>query len=200
MHFSKVRLVSVSDGQGHRKECRKSQAGAAAFGSKIDDRHRGATGVAAGRRSPLLEFKTPHSRKTTSARYRAWAIIDMGEQPMVVGQTVRDAKGLFVRGNRASVGRGGDQHDIAKRRYEFRKALYAAVTDEDFQAIVKKLVYLATKKSSIAAAKLLLDKLLGNDKLDVEINDNTMGAPIEANQRFLALVEAIRRAPGDSKP
>jgi len=80
----------------------------------------------------------------------------------------RDTKGRFVKGN---VGGPGNPH--AKRTNQIRQSLLAAVTPEDIQAIIRKLIERA-KGGDVVAARELLQRAIGNaaegemvDRLDL---------------------------------
>jgi len=67
----------------------------------------------------------------------------------------RDAGGRFVAGNRAATG-----NPFARRVARLRSVLLDAVSDDDLQAVARKLVRQA-KRGDVAAAKLLLTYLIG---------------------------------------
>lgn len=71
------------------------------------------------------------------------------------GSNGRDNSGRFAKGN--SFGRGNPQ---AKRAQALRSALFAAVTEEDVKAIVRKLVQEA-KDGDTVAAREVLDRTIG---------------------------------------
>jgi hypothetical protein len=81
----------------------------------------------------------------------------------------RDARGRFVAGNK-----GGPGNPFGRRTAQLRKAMIAAVNDDDLQAIMAKMVELA-KSGDVAAAKLVLAYAVGRpaeaadpDRVDVE--------------------------------
>ena len=67
----------------------------------------------------------------------------------------RDGRGRFAKGN---VGGPGNPH--ARHVGQLRSALLAAVTSEDIEAVVRKLIELA-KNGNIQAAKEILDRCVG---------------------------------------
>ncbi len=75
--------------------------------------------------------------------------------PSPNGGNGRDGRGRFAEGN---VGGPGNPH--ARHVGQLRSALLAAVTREDMEAVIRKLVELA-KNGNIQAAKEVLDRCLG---------------------------------------
>jgi hypothetical protein len=71
------------------------------------------------------------------------------------GNEGRDARGRFARGNR-----GGPGNPFARRVAQFRRTLCESVTDEDIEAVSKKLLDQA-KQGDVAAARLLLSYTIG---------------------------------------
>ena len=88
----------------------------------------------------------------------------MGKSPSTNGPNGRDARGRFVRGNQ-----GGPGNPHARKVAQLRSALLKAVKLTDLRAIVKALVSQA-KQGDVAAAKLLLERLLG-PPIAVDIED-----------------------------
>jgi len=84
-----------------------------------------------------------------------------GEEQAVVE---RDEQGRFAKGNR-----GGPGNPHARKVGELRSALLRAVSPEDLQVVVEKLVKQA-KGGNIPAAKELLDRVLGR-ALEVDLLD-----------------------------
>lgn len=79
----------------------------------------------------------------------------------------RDERGRFAAGNRLARG-----NPIAVQIARFREGVAAAVTVDDLQDIMRKLVRLA-KQGDVAAAKVVLERCLGQPQatdLVVEIN------------------------------
>ena len=79
----------------------------------------------------------------------------------------RDAHGRFAAGNA-----GGPGNPFARRLGALRSAFLGAVSDEDMQAIAKKLVARA-KKGNLAAAKILLAYVIGRpaESIDPDRHD-----------------------------
>ena len=75
--------------------------------------------------------------------------------PSPNGGNGRDGRGRFAKGN--CVGPGNPH---ARHVGQLRSALLAAVTREDLEAVIRKLVELA-KNGNIQAAKEVLDRCLG---------------------------------------
>jgi hypothetical protein len=75
----------------------------------------------------------------------------------------RNAGGRFAAGNR-----GGPGNPHAKRTAAIRGLLLDSVSDDDLRAIIAKLVEMA-KDGDLAAARELLDRMLGKPKSTVEI-------------------------------
>lgn len=84
-----------------------------------------------------------------------------GQQPSRPSGNGRAGGGRFAAGN--TVARGNPH---AQRVQEIRSALLEAVTLDDVKAIGAKLVTMA-KAGDIAAAKLVLDRVLGRVPVDV---------------------------------
>ena len=105
-------------------------------------------------------------------------------------QVIRDGEGRFVIGNP-----GGPGNPFARRVGELRRAMLAAVKEEDVADIIKALVARA-KEGHVPAAKLVLSYLLGKpqpvadpDRADVdewELNEATAAM----NQRMAEVVKA----------
>jgi hypothetical protein len=76
----------------------------------------------------------------------------------------RDVRGKFTKGNRHG---HGNPHNKAAQ--QLRGALYACVTEEDFQAVVQKLIEMA-KAGSIPAIKLFLEHTIGKPPMPVHIS------------------------------
>ncbi len=72
-----------------------------------------------------------------------------------------DANGRFLKGNP-----GGPGNPFIKRVSTLRAALFAEVTKEDMQLVIRRLVTMA-KAGDVAATKVLLDRVLGKVPLDV---------------------------------
>ena len=85
------------------------------------------------------------------------------------GSTGRDSKGLFVKGNRCSIGNVGKSSEHAK---ELKKAFLSVVTEEDITAIVKKMVSQA-KEGDNYARKELFDRLWGRALQEVDLGEET---------------------------
>jgi hypothetical protein len=101
----------------------------------------------------------------------------------------RDARGRFVRGNP-----GGTGNPFARRVAQLRRTLCETVTDEDIEAVAKKLVEQA-KAGDVAAAKLLFSYTIGQpapavdpDTLDLQEWDIRRRTPakVEDLNQFLA--------------
>jgi hypothetical protein len=78
-----------------------------------------------------------------------------GPLPMGNGANGRDAHGRFAKGNP-----GGPGNPFARRTAQLRRVLSEAVTDEDVEAIAKRLLEQA-KAGDVAAARLLLSYAIG---------------------------------------
>jgi hypothetical protein len=102
----------------------------------------------------------------------------MNKQPSPNGPNGgRDPRGRFLKGNG-----GGPGNPHAKRVAKLRSVVIAAVTETDLRAIVQRLVLLA-KTGDVAAAKLLLDRILGPaESLDFIERLETLEAARRAEQ------------------
>ena len=76
------------------------------------------------------------------------------EAPAVMGGEERNQRGQFLRGNKAGRGRGSDPLRIALRE---------AITPEDLEAVVSRLIASA-KKGSVRAAQLLFSYAIGTPR------------------------------------
>jgi hypothetical protein len=79
----------------------------------------------------------------------------MSKAPSPTGANGRGPDGRFLPGNRVAKG-----NPLARQAQELRVALFAAVSPKDLKAVVAKLIQLA-KSGDVAAAKLVLDRVLG---------------------------------------
>ncbi|MFG0313127.1 MAG: hypothetical protein ACF8LL_02920 [Phycisphaerales bacterium] len=79
----------------------------------------------------------------------------MPDEPSTNGANGRDTRGRFAKGNA-----GGPGNPLAGRVARLRSALIAAVTDEDMEAVARKLVSMA-KEGDVAAIRELLSRTLG---------------------------------------
>lgn len=85
---------------------------------------------------------------------------DKKKKPSNNGANGRDAKGRFTKGNP-----GGDGNPYAKQTAKLRAALYKAVTAEDIDAIVKKMVDKA-RFGDTHAANFVFDRVFGKPILE----------------------------------
>ncbi len=96
------------------------------------------------------------------------------KKPSEVGKVGRNAKGQFRPGNKLSVGNKGPSKGGKAR--QLKQALLEAVSVEDMQIIVGKLVEQA-KEGEIQAIKELFDRCLGRalqtHAVDVEVKTYT---------------------------
>ena len=83
--------------------------------------------------------------------------------PLPNGSNGRGPDGRFAKGNR-----GGPGNPYASRTARLRSVLLDNVTDDDFKAVVGKLVAMA-KAGDLAAIRELLDRVLGKSKGTVEL-------------------------------
>jgi len=77
------------------------------------------------------------------------------DTPIPTGANGKDARGRFVSGNRYARG-----NPLASKAQELRVALLGSVSTTELKLVIKRLVTEA-KAGDIAAAKVLLDRLLG---------------------------------------
>lgn len=113
------------------------------------------------------------------------------EQPSNTGGNGNHAaNGRFVPGNRASK---GNPHLV--RVCKLRSLLLEAVTDEDFGAVVKKLLD-AAKGGDLASIKELLDRLLGKAPAAIELT-GADGEPLNMSSGAIrgAILEALSPFP-----
>jgi hypothetical protein len=76
-------------------------------------------------------------------------------QPSPTAPDGRDARGRFVRGNKAGTG-----NPLAQQAQRLRVALYGAVSVGELKQVVRKLLELALS-GDVQAIRTLLDRLLG---------------------------------------
>lgn len=88
------------------------------------------------------------------------------EQPKQGKVVLKDSRGRFLPGNKAAVGRKRKYADIDK----LRKAIMAAVNEEDIIAITRKLIMMA-RKGDIRAADLLFNRVLGRVPVNILMNE-----------------------------
>jgi hypothetical protein len=110
------------------------------------------------------------------------------DSPSPNGQNGRDTRGRFAQGNR-----GGPGNPFARRVAEMRKTICAAVTPEDLQVIVQRLLRQA-KTGDLAAAKLLFAYVVGRpaetvdpDTLDLKEWQVYQESPVTGQALFTAL-------------
>ena len=101
-------------------------------------------------------------------------------KPLPNGQSDRDSKGQFVRGNKASK---GIVKKSDKKSRTLKNALIEAVTEKDIKAIAKKLISKA-KKGEVIAIRELFDRLWGRAKQEVEIGDKTFDSLVDIAARM----------------
>lgn len=101
-------------------------------------------------------------------------------QPSPNGTNGRDEGGRFTKGNP-----GGPGNPHAKRIGQLRSALLEAVTDDDWRAVVRKLID---------------DAIAGDKAARAELLDRVLGRPIEADllERIEQLEEALLAQKGRS--
>lgn len=97
------------------------------------------------------------------------------------GANGRDARGRFARGNK-----GGPGNPRCRRAAALRQLLVGAVSDDDFRAVVAKLVDMA-KAGDLAAIRELFDRMLGRpvgiDELRYVEQHELIDAADEARER-----------------
>ena len=106
------------------------------------------------------------------------------------GATDRTSNGCFAKGNR-----GGPGNPFARQVAAFRACLINAVTEDDFKAVVFKLVERA-RNGNLQAIKLLFSYLLGTPKPVVEPDELDLMELHLAHQEALA-TEALQEARPD---
>ena len=80
------------------------------------------------------------------------------------GDDERDDKGRFTKGNQAAA-RGSN-----RRGLHFRTLLADAITDEDFETIIKTLVVQATQ-GDLHAIRIILDRVIGRPIGEADLHD-----------------------------
>ena len=88
--------------------------------------------------------------------------------PSPNGANGRDPRGRFATGNR-----GGSGNPYAKRTAALRGLLLDCVTDRDLRAILAAIVKKA-KGGDLAAAREILDRLIGKPKSTIEIEQRAL--------------------------
>jgi hypothetical protein len=101
--------------------------------------------------------------------------------------TGRAANGTFAKGHHHSRG-----NPFVKELHAMRVRLYNAVSNEDFDAVVKKMIELA-REGSIQAAKLLIEHLAGKPHQSIHLTgtDSTSTDKLNVADVQLAIVEAL---------
>jgi hypothetical protein len=106
---------------------------------------------------------------TNNGQPRATAKPATDAEPAPAAADGRDSRGRFTQGNR-----GGPGNPFARKVAKLRSALLSAVSEDDVQAIGRRLARQA-KKGDVAAAKVLLAYLIGKpaettdpDRVDVD--------------------------------
>jgi hypothetical protein len=92
--------------------------------------------------------------------------------------------GLFAKGNQISRG-----HQGHRRATELKQALMACATDEDIRALYAAMLA-AAKGGDVAAARLLLDHLIGKPRETIEVSAGD-GQAIGLASVAAAIMEAI---------
>ena len=95
------------------------------------------------------------------------------------GNGHRDTRGRFIAGNP-----GGPGNPLAARVGRLRAALLEAVTPEDIQSVVRRLVEEA-REGDVAAARLVLERVLGHPQA-MDLMER-----IEGLESVLARVEGV---------
>ena|SRR3990172_2127122 len=113
----------------------------------------------------------------------------MIDRPSSNGHNGRDAGGRFVKGNP-----GGKGNPRAKQVADLRRTLLSAVTDDDLRRIVRMLIDKAVG-GDVAAAREVLDRMLGKPKATVEadVNLSSDAGLAERLQRATERVAQIQR-------
>jgi hypothetical protein len=103
--------------------------------------------------------------------------------PSLNGQNGRDGRGRFAKGNR-----GGPGNPFARRIAQLRRALLAAVSEDDVAAVTRRLLEQA-KAGDVAAARVLLAYVIGQP-----------APPVDPDTLDLQEWEIYRRTPvGDEE-
>lgn len=92
------------------------------------------------------------------------------KKPSSSDSSGRDIQGRFTKGNRNSVGNVGKSSEHAKA---LKKALVAAVTEDDIKEILAKMITQA-KDGDNYARKELFDRLWGRAIQEVDIGENAV--------------------------
>ncbi len=94
----------------------------------------------------------------------------LNDSGVAVESPAQDARGRFLPGNRIG---SGSHAMIARRCMQYRKAMFAAVTDEAMQEIARSMISLACQ-GDVAAAKLIWDQCLGKlPEASVEVDPSS---------------------------
>ena len=131
---------------------------------------------------PAAGVPSPHSSPTTEPG-------TSNPHPAIqeTGATGRESNGRYVKGNR-----GGPGNPFARQVAAFRVCLINCVTQDDFKAIVYRLVERA-KCGNLQAIKLLFSYMLGTPKPVVEPDELDLNEMHLAHQAALA-AEALQEA------
>ena len=106
-------------------------------------------------------------------------------EPSPNGDNGRDAAGRFQPGNP-----GGPGNPFAKRVAELRSALLEAVGAEDVKHVVKALADKA-KGGDVAAAKVLLDRLFGQPKQEIQADVSHDAPKVSVGERIDAIAKGL---------
>ncbi|MGH8320466.1 MAG: DUF5681 domain-containing protein [Gammaproteobacteria bacterium] len=99
------------------------------------------------------------------------------KSPSTNGDNGRDTQGRFAPGNS-----GGPGNPFARRTAELRSLMLQSVTEEDFRAIIAKLVEKA-KKGDLAATREVLTRLFGKPDAAIDPDRVEVDAMQKAHER-----------------
>lgn len=105
----------------------------------------------------------------------------MTADPSSKGPDERDAQGRFVKG----AYRGGPGNPQAAQVQRYRRAIWAAVSEEDVQQVILAMVKEA-KAGDVAAAKVVLERVAGQPPKDAEDAADDMLSLAQFLRQFLA--------------
>ena len=111
------------------------------------------------------------------------------EERMMTMAAVRDERGRYLPGNP-----GGPGNPHSRRVNELRVALLDAVTPDDIRQVVRRLITLA-QGGDVAAARLLFDRCLGREDLQVIIEQAPASPQLVTPEQIALMMQRESQGP-----